>query len=574
MNMENPSHAGESLPAFSTDPSDHARWSSSQNLSRTWDERAKMAAEWIPAKSVVADIGCGNMAVERFLTLCEYIPVDLYVRDARTTVVNLNTELLPEFLIDKVDHATLLGVLEYLTEPQKLLRQLSNEGVTVVCTYQLANYTDYDERHRNGWFNHYRGSEMVSLFTQCGFTVAKSRCVDTQGMYLLVPDRPKFKAHTPAAAHKTGKPKLVLSGFFGRGNAGDEAILQVQYEKLSPHFDIIISTDERGAYDGFWNWFPYNQCKLIHHAETSIFAQEDIVGLHVGGGDLPLGFNGAQMLSALSHGKLVLATGVDGKWVSAKGGDNHPDFLPNMLELAPPALRSKSAYERAQAISDKATWGADWALDLQIDNDPNTPRDLVLLTFREFPLERINQETFEQTQQLVSAIEKRGWDVALFPFCPEDERFLNNLAPTFGLPREVHWWNPRRMKQLVKQARLMVSVGRFHPLVFAASVGTPCLFSDWGVESSHAAIGSKTDKAAALCEEVGAAYFPKVRELTEYLERGEPFPSASCFSDAYHQRFQTMVASVIEHFRNAAPKTSSSKERKSFSLWNLGRRTA
>jgi hypothetical protein len=574
MNMANPSHAGESSQTLPTDPSDHTRWSTSENLSRTWDERAKMAAEWIPAKAAVADIGCGNMAVERFLTLCEYVPVDLYVRDARTTVVNLNTESIPDFVVSRVDHATLLGVLEYLTDPHKLLRQLSEAGITVVCTYQLANFTDHDERHRNGWFNHFRGSEMVSLFNECGFAVAKSRCVDTQGMYLLIPDRPKFKAQSPAAVQKTGKPKIVLSGFFGRGNAGDEAILQVQYEKLSPHFDIIISTDERGAYDGFWNWFPYNQCKLIHHADTSIFAQEDIVGLHVGGGDLPLGFNGAQVISALSHGKTVLATGVDGKWLTSKGGEPQSSLLPTLLELAPATFRSKSAFERAQTISDRANWGADWALELQTDCDPNAARDIVLLTFREFPVERINHETLQQTQQLVSAIEKRGWDVALFPFCPEDERFLNHLAPTFGLPREVHWWNPRRMKQLVKQARLVVSVGRFHPLVFAASVGTPCLFSDWGVQSSHAAIGSKTDKAAALCDEVGGTYFPKVNELTEFLERGEAFPSACHFSDSYHQRFQTMVSSVIDQFRRAAPQVASSKERKPFSLWNLGRRTA
>ena len=53
-----------------------------------------------------------------------------------------------------------------------------------------------------------------------------------------------------------GKPQVVLSGFFGRGNCGDEALLQTQYEWLSPHYDVVISVDERGAYDGFGTGIP------------------------------------------------------------------------------------------------------------------------------------------------------------------------------------------------------------------------------------------------------------------------------------------------------------------------------
>jgi hypothetical protein len=66
--------------------------------------------------------------------------------------------------------------------------------------------------------------------------------------------------------------------------------------------------------------------------------------------------------------------------------------------------------------------------------------------------------------------------VALLPFCPEDERFLDRLPSAARQQREIHWWNPRRMQREIAAADLVVSVGRLHPLVFAANVGTPAVF--------------------------------------------------------------------------------------------------
>lgn len=550
------------------DPSDHARWSTSENLSQSWDERAKIATEWIPAQAKVADIGCGNMAVEKFLRDSVYIPVDLYPRDERTTVCNLNVEVLPESIVERADHATLLGVIEYLLEPKQLLSRLANAGITVVCTYQLADFTGREERDRNGWFNHLRAIDMLEFFADCGFTVEKSRRFDSQGIYLLVPANPKVARPVTASRKTSDKPTVILSGFFGRGNAGDEAILQVQYEKLSPHFNIAISTDERGAHDGFWNWYPYNQCQLIHQAEIAIFGREDVVGLHIGGGDLPLGFNGGQMIAALSHGKKVIVSGVDCKWVSPDGHGGSSKLVKNFLDLAPTAFRSKGQFEQAHGLSDNATWGADWALDLETDCDPDSPRDLVLLTLEEFPIERIDHDTLVATRNLVSALQDRNWEVALMPFCPEDERFMGHLAPTFGLRREVHWWNPRRLKQLIKQAKLVVSVGRFHPLVFGASTETPCLYAEWGTNK-----GKRIDKALALCEEVNFRYFPRIGELNDFLLRGEQIPVPRMFSSDYHNRFKKMVNQVIDGFKTR-PTTGQSESERGNSFWSFGRRSA
>jgi hypothetical protein len=105
--------------------SDIERWSDTSRLSIEWDQRAKEVSEWIPAGVRLIDIGCGQMAVEKVVKDCNYIPVDIVRRDHRTTVVDLNVEPLPPSLLMKTDYAVLLGVLEYLKRPQDLLTLLS-----------------------------------------------------------------------------------------------------------------------------------------------------------------------------------------------------------------------------------------------------------------------------------------------------------------------------------------------------------------------------------------------------------------------------------------------------------------
>lgn len=66
------------------------------------------------------------------------------------------------------------------------------------------------------------------------------------------------------------KPQVVLSGFFGRGNCGDEALLQAQYEWLSPCYDIVISVDEDPERLGEELRLPAMHQHLREHLERSL----------------------------------------------------------------------------------------------------------------------------------------------------------------------------------------------------------------------------------------------------------------------------------------------------------------
>ena len=101
------------------------------------------------------------------------------------------------------------------------------------------------------------------------------------------------------------KKKILLGGFWGRGNCGDEAMLQCQYEFFRDKYEIGILVDEYGAYDQFWNWYPYNLCLPLHHqGSIDHFCSDAIAALHIGGGGLSAGFLANQALKAMYQNDL------------------------------------------------------------------------------------------------------------------------------------------------------------------------------------------------------------------------------------------------------------------------------
>jgi Methyltransferase domain len=536
--------------------SDVERWSDTSKLSLEWDHRAKEISEWIPEGVKLIDIGCGQMAVEKVVKNCTYIPVDIVQRDHRTTVVDLNVEPLPSSLIKKTDFAVLLGVMEYLKRPQDLLSMLSAAGIQVVCSYQLADNSSAEVRAENGWFNAFTALEFAKLLRDSGFSVVQSKRMGEQGLYLLRPSKNQivssFSQGTSERASTSIKPrsKLVLSGFFGRGNVGDEALLQVQYETFSKYFDIIISVEQRGAFDGYWNWYPYDQCQIIHQAEQAIFQDPSVIGLHIGGGDLPLGFNAGQVVAAIGCGKTVTASGIDFGCTYESARKLSPATLQTYLSWIKPSIRSRQGFEMAKEVSQEVHFGTDWGLQLPVDGSDNIPEGRVLLTLREFPSDRVTPELRDSLLRCIEQIELLYGKPTLVPFCPEDERFLNSLESTWGLPRELHWWNPRRMKQLIAKSKLVISVGRFHPLVFSSSTCTPCVFTEWdaNVADGQKATSShkNTSKAMRFCVENEIPYFANLRELTQSLANLKVNARRPALCDEHFQRFDSMVARVLQ----------------------------
>jgi len=301
------------------------------------------------------------------------------------------------------------------------------------------------------------------------------------------------------------RPTLVLSGFFGRGNCGDEALLQAQYERLAAHYDIVISVDERGACDGFWDRHPYDRCRIVHQGNLAAVAESDVVGIHVGGGGLPHGFNAAQVVVARSRGKPAFITGVDCPAFAPAGAAAVACYY-GLFDVV--SVRSAAARESLATIVPGCHGGADWAVGLPTAGATPVPRSpTALLTLREFPVAVMTPDYLGHVSELITALERRYRRVKLLPFCPEDDRFLDKVPPAARLARERHWWDPRSMQREIAAAEVVVSVGRLHPLVFAANVGTPAAFVE---PLPGDARWSTSRKARELCTEHGWPYFVDV----------------------------------------------------------------
>lgn len=189
---------------------DRARWENAENLSAIWDERARLAAGLVPRGARVLDLGCGAMALERFLPpYCDYIPCDLVARDGRTLVCDFNAQEFPDPA--ECDVAVALGVLEYLADAPAFLRRLHQLGRTVVVSYNLAGESPPDRRAL-GWVNDYSRAEFGDLLRTAGFTRATA--------YELGHGQILVRAE-PAAPPRTAEKIVWVVSYFTTTNFGD-----------------------------------------------------------------------------------------------------------------------------------------------------------------------------------------------------------------------------------------------------------------------------------------------------------------------------------------------------------------
>lgn len=274
--------------------------------------------------------------------------------------------------------------------------------------------------------------------------------------------------------------RVVVSGFWGRGNTGDEAMLQQIYALLSPQFDVTLSLDRHGAYDGFWNWYPYERCSIVHQLDIAPVEPDRAAALHVGGGGIGFSFNGAQVIHALLSNVPVLIAGID---FPSLTGDAHlrqkakaEFFTQNLAFLS---LRTRWSYERYMMMSSNAHLGADWAWDLPVGDVPDSStvdETTVVFVVREENGPELAPNG-GRIEQLASVLENMGFRCLFLPFSPEDAREMRAYASEERISQMCEcWWNPPATKAVIKKSRLVLSFGRYHPLVFAAELGRPVMF--------------------------------------------------------------------------------------------------
>ena len=134
---------------------DFDRWSNIDSLEAAWDQRAEVAAGFVPAGSRVLDIGCGRMALSRSLPNgCDYQPCDLVARDSKTIVCDLNRGQFPSAAAAEADVIVMLGLLEYIVDIDGLFTHLRHAKCDLVVSYCVTDLTADIDRASLGWINH------------------------------------------------------------------------------------------------------------------------------------------------------------------------------------------------------------------------------------------------------------------------------------------------------------------------------------------------------------------------------------------------------------------------------------
>ena len=204
---------------------DRERWEDPAQLEAAWDSRALRAAAYIPRGAQVLDLGCGAMAVERFLPMgCGYQPCDLTARDARTLVCDFNAG---EFPVGQAcDLVTVLGVLEYLYDAPAFLAKLRALNAPVVMSYCLAGDRGPADRQALGWVNAFTRDQLSAMIAAAGFGRVIGEEI-TPGQYLLRLE--------PGAGQAAAERTVWVLSYNSIGNFGDRLGGQVLSQELPPN---------------------------------------------------------------------------------------------------------------------------------------------------------------------------------------------------------------------------------------------------------------------------------------------------------------------------------------------------
>ena len=220
-----------------------------------WPARAKQAALLLeslqlPQGSTLLDLGCGNQTVRAMLPPgIEYRPFDRIQRTPDTTVVDLAVDL-PNATGDVV---TILGVLEYLPDPRRILQWAARN-----CRHLILSYNDCREPQRRAqqhWHSTLGLDEIEHAVVRCGGVMHSLQeigrderlyHIEFQPREVLLPATPRSQPSCERQPSKLQPSELQPSGMaialFTAGVAGDnsgDALIEHAIRTLLPGCEFV-----------------------------------------------------------------------------------------------------------------------------------------------------------------------------------------------------------------------------------------------------------------------------------------------------------------------------------------------
>jgi Methyltransferase domain len=169
-------------------------------LERAPDERAAFAAQFIPVGARVLELGCGRMALKRFLPNGRsYQGCDLVARDDNTVVCDFNAGEFPSEAAAQSDIIVMLGLLETIVDVESFFTHLRFSKRDMVLSYCATNLTGKCDRAALGWVNSFSFFDLARLFDRYGFRIECTAPIDSAQALMRVTPAERLLPVTPCS---------------------------------------------------------------------------------------------------------------------------------------------------------------------------------------------------------------------------------------------------------------------------------------------------------------------------------------------------------------------------------------
>lgn len=283
---------------------------------------------------------------------------------------------------------------------------------------------------------------------------------------------------------KGTRPRIMINGFYGAGNSGDEAMLRNFYfhvRRRLPDAEILVATEKPR---GLWEQADLHYVNGMDRAK----AQECDL-LVIGGGHLGPGFG----WNLIPHAKIPCHGKNITKVVSMSM--NYDDLYLNdtLMPLSREILklhdliyvRSRYSVHVLKKMGIDSLYTTDMAVDLpEVPIDFHKPDNMAVVVVREVHPKR-ELEALNVVHLVLKALEK-DYNVILLPFCREDEMLCRKVQD--AIPYKITMistLDPQQHKYIINRSDCLISLGRFHALVYATEQGVPT------IACSYPFLGSK-----------------------------------------------------------------------------------
>lgn len=146
---------------------DRQKWGAPSSYRSEWAERSNLAAPHISDGERVLEIGTGSGAFRTLVAgRCSYVGADLQPIDQLTLTLNVENDPLPQGPWDAI---VLLGVLEYVHQPQLALAKIFEATDKIVISYCCPRSHDVEKvRRSRGWINSLTETELSAWADAAG----------------------------------------------------------------------------------------------------------------------------------------------------------------------------------------------------------------------------------------------------------------------------------------------------------------------------------------------------------------------------------------------------------------------